>query len=402
MAHAESSLAVVLAASPQNERAIASASANPERPHILLALDQLSATLGGGERVVLRLARLLPAWGFRVSVLTLSLDPRSPVLKDPPCPVYVLPLQRTWDFAALKAARELRRFLRQQKIALVQTFFESSDLWVGGVAKTVPGIRLIWSRRDMGILRDRKHEIAYRLLRRMPDRVLAVSEEVRQHCIEIDGVAPERVQTLYNGIDLPLLKSKTTPRRSRENARYRTLVSVGNVRPVKGFDVLVEAAIPVLQRFPDATFKIAGALLDTVHHAAIVERAMEAGVADRFLFLGNVDNIRALLEESDIFVLPSRSEGFSNAIIEAMACSLPVVATRVGGNAEAVLDGTTGLIVPPENPAALAAALEHLLGDHAQAASMGAAGYERVVSLFTTEAMLSALVAVYETVLNTN
>jgi len=100
-------------------------------PHVLLVIDQFTQTLGGGERIALKLAALLPQYGYRASILTFAAHPESPALKSPPCPIYLLPLQRTYDLAALKAAFDLRRFLKQQRIQIVQTFFESSDIWAG-------------------------------------------------------------------------------------------------------------------------------------------------------------------------------------------------------------------------------------------------------------------------------
>jgi glycosyltransferase involved in cell wall biosynthesis len=98
-------------------------------------------------------------------------------------------------------------------------------------------------------------------------------------------------------------------------------------------------------------------------------------------------------------VLPSRSEGFSNAIVEAMAASLPVVATNVGGNAEAVSDGLSGFIVPPEDPEQLATAIARLLSDPSQAMAMGLAGKKLAAERFTTEAMMNRITAVYEKLL---
>src|SRR5580692_900078 len=96
-----------------------SSDANAEHgdlPHVLLVLDQLPKTLGGGERIVLKIAALLPQFGYRASILTFSAHPESPALNAPPCPIYLLPLQRTYDFQALRAAMDLRRFLRQQRV----------------------------------------------------------------------------------------------------------------------------------------------------------------------------------------------------------------------------------------------------------------------------------------------
>src|SRR5437763_8202619 len=142
-----------------------------ELPHVLLVLDQFPKTLGGGERIVLRLAALLPKYGYRVSILTFFVHPECSSLKSAPCPVYVLPLRRTYDLKAFNAAFELRRFIRAQRIQIVQTFFESSDIWAGFVTKVLSDAKLISSRRDMGILRARKHRIAYRLMARIPDAV---------------------------------------------------------------------------------------------------------------------------------------------------------------------------------------------------------------------------------------
>ena len=117
-------------------------------------------------------------------------------------------------------------------------------------------------------------------------------------------------------------------------------------------------------------------------------------------FDGGVTNLRQHLAAADIFVLPSRSEGFSNAIIEAMASSLPVVATDVGGNAEALNDGITGFLVPPEDPGALSAAILRLLSDSFQARAMGAAGRNLVAEKFTTEAMMNQIAGAYRNLLS--
>src|SRR6185437_10731304 len=120
---------------------------NDRLPHVLLVVDQFSRNLGGGERIVLKLAALLPQYGYRASILTFSAHPETPALASPPCPIYLLPLQRTYDLNAFKAAFQLRRFLKEQKVQVVQTFFESSDIWAGLVIKTMSNAKLIWSRR---------------------------------------------------------------------------------------------------------------------------------------------------------------------------------------------------------------------------------------------------------------
>lgn len=378
------------------ETSSAAASQNGDLPHVLFVIDQFSRTLGGGERIVLKLAALLPQYGYRASILTLAADPESPALKRVACPIYLLPLRRTYDFNALRAAFVLKRFIKEQRIQIVQTSFESSDIWAGFVTKSMSSAKLIWSRRDMGILRTSKHHFAYRLMAKAPDAVFAVSEQVRRHCIEVDGIASDRVQTIYSGLDL----ADWNPPARLASSGEVLITTVGNIRRVKGHDIFIRAAASIAPQFPSACFSIAGDVLDPAYFAELEGLVHSLNLSGRFHFAGGVTSLREHLASADIFVLPSRSEGFSNALIEAMAASLPVVATTVGGNAEAVQEGITGLLVPPDDSVALAAAMARLLSDPSQARSMGAAGRQVAAEKFTTEAMMSQTTAVYKNLLN--
>jgi glycosyltransferase involved in cell wall biosynthesis len=365
-------------------------------PHVLFVLDQFSKTLGGGERIVLRLATLLPKYGYRASILTYSAHPESAALQSPPCPIYLLPLDRTYDLSAMRGALELRRFLKRERIVVVQTFFESSDLWAGLVAKMTSDAKLIWSRRDMGILRGRKHHIAYRLMSGTPDAVFAVSEQVRQHCISVDRIPSDRVLTIYNGLDVADWNVT-----GRDKGAGKFLVAtLGNIRRVKGHDVFIRAAASVVKEFPNVSFTVAGEILEADYFKELQDLVRDLGLTDHFTFVSGVSNIREYLSAAEIFVLPSRSEGFSNAIIEAMAASLPVVATDVGGNAEAVQNGVSGYIVPSEDVAALSGAILRLLHDPSQATEMGIAGRKLVVEKFTSDAMMKQITEVYARLLD--
>jgi glycosyltransferase involved in cell wall biosynthesis len=368
-------------------------------PHVLLVLDQFPKTLGGGERVVLNLAALLPKYGYRASILTFSVHPESAGLKSPTCPIYVLPLRRTYDLTALRAAFEFRKFLRLQQVQIVHTFFESSDLWAGFVTKSMSKAKLIWSRRDMGILRGRKHNIAYRLMAGAPDVVFAVSEQVRRHCIEVDRIDSGRVQTIYNGINLADWNTASRPAKAPGELLVTT---IGNIRRIKGHDIFIKAAAFIVPHFPRVSFSIAGDVLEADYFLELQTLVKDLKLSGHFNFVGGVTNLAEHLSMADIFVLPSRSEGFSNAIVEAMAAALPVVATNVGGNAEAVEDGVTGLLVPSEDPAALSAAISRLLSDPSQARAMGIAGKARAAKNLTTEAMMNRITAAYRDLLSHN
>lgn len=366
------------------------------QPHVLLVVDQFPRSLGGGERVLLRLASLLPIYGFRVSILTFHIAEGGPISDETaPCPVYLLPLDSTYNLEAWRSAWLLRRVLREQNVAIVQTFFESSDLWAGGITRLLSSAKLIWSRRDMGILRSAKHRIAYRLLKRIPHLVFAVSEQVRQHCISVDHVAAGRTMTIYNGIDV---EDAASPSPVMDRLEPH-IVTIGNVRRVKGHDVLIRAASEVIKTFPNARVTIGGAVLEQEYFDELTALVKELGLEESVDFLGDVPNSHTVLAGADLFVLPSRSEGFSNSIIEAMANGLPVVATDVGGNAEAVVDGETGIIVAADNDAELAKALLTLCQDPLRAKLMGERGRLRARELFSTQAMMQKTVGAYHQLL---
>jgi glycosyltransferase involved in cell wall biosynthesis len=366
-------------------------------PHVLLVLDQFPESLGGGERVALKLAELLPQYGYRVSILTFGIHPKSNALRQAKCPIYLLPLQRVYDFNAIRASFALRDFLRSERVQIVQTFFESSDLWAGFVTKAMSDARLIWSRRDMGILRAPKHRLAYRLMARMPDAVFAVSDQVRRHCVEVDRIDPQRAFTIYNGIDLSIWPPVT---RAAIHSKEITISTVGNIRRIKGHDVLVRAAARVVELHPQVQFKVAGDVLEPQYFAELLQLVGGLGLTSNFHFVGGKSDLTEFLIGTDIFVLPSRSEGFSNAVIEAMATSLPVVATDVGGNAEAVIDGVNGYIVGANDVDTLFQAIEKLIAEPTNAIAMGVAGRDLVIEKFTIDAMMTSVAARYRELLS--
>jgi glycosyltransferase involved in cell wall biosynthesis len=365
-------------------------------PHVLLIVDQFPETLGGGERIALRLAELLPQFGYRASILTFAIHPKNTFLERSASPIYLLPLTRTYDLQAFRAAMDLKRFLASQQVRIVQTFFESSDLWGGLVTKMMSKAKLIWSRRDMGILRSNKHIIAYRLMANAPDAVFAVSEQVRQHCIDVDHIDEDRVLTIYNGLELSSRVSRGDSPRSTDKLIVTT---VGNIRRVKGHDVFIKAAALLTGHLANVQFSVVGAVLEADYFKELQDMISNLNLAEHFHFVGELADPSTYIAGADIFVLPSRSEGFSNAIIEAMAASLPVVATDVGGNAEAVADGVSGFIVPKDDPVELSMAISKLLSDPSLRKTMGEAGQAIVAEKFTVEAMMKKITDCYERLL---
>jgi glycosyltransferase involved in cell wall biosynthesis len=177
------------------------------------------------------------------------------------------------------------------------------------------------------------------------------------------------------------------------------ITTVGNIRHVKGIDILVETAAKVVRHFPNAVFLVVGRNSDPQHFQDLQERIAALGIQRNVRFAGEAENIFPFLKMSDIFFLPSRSEGFSNALIEAMACGLPCVATSVGGNPEAVEDGRTGYLVESEDADASTEKILMLLRNPIEAARMGAVGREIVERKFTADIMIRRLTEFYDRML---
>ncbi len=372
------------------------------RPHILFVIDAL-CVMGGTERVLLNMIRLLPKDRFRCSLLTFKLEEKAITAADIDCPLHVFPLTKTYNWSAVKVARQMRDLIRKQRVGIVHTLFETSDLWAAPIARLSGCPVLISSRRDLGIARLPKHILGYKLLRNLCDAVLAVSPQVRDYCIEQDGVPASKIRTMFNGVDLkaavPLENREALRRQLGIGERTPVIVNVANIRKVKGLDVLVEASRLVCKRHPDALFLIAGKELEGEYFQQLQSRIALLGLEKNFRFLGPRKDVFTLLGISDVFCLPSRSEGFSNALIEAMAAGLPCVATDVGGNREVVQEGESGFIVNNEDWNALSERMICLLDDPTRAAAMGRRGQAIARSNFTVEAMMEQLVGVYDELL---
>jgi glycosyltransferase involved in cell wall biosynthesis len=154
---------------------------------------------------------------------------------------------------------------------------------------------------------------------------------------------------------------------------------------VKGHPILIAAAEAVVREFPDAKFLFAG---DGQRRKDFEEQAARLGIAKHFHFLGRRDDIPRVLSCCDIGVLPSRAEGLPNAVLEYLAAGLPTIASRVGGNAEIIEDGKTGLLVPPEDFYALADALLRLLRNRSVAEELGRNGQQFVAAEFTFQRLI--------------
>jgi glycosyltransferase involved in cell wall biosynthesis len=174
---------------------------------------------------------------------------------------------------------------------------------------------------------------------------------------------------------------------------YKVVMHVGNMHSdIKGQPVLIKAASEVCSRFPAVKFVLIG---DGARRAEFQSMVAELGLTEQFLFLGQRADVPELLACSDIAVLPSKAEGFPNALLEYMAMGKATIATNVGGNSEIIEDHVNGLLTPPQDPKALANAILQLLENPALGSSLAQAGRERVRRDFSFERLIANIDAMY-------
>jgi glycosyltransferase involved in cell wall biosynthesis len=225
--------------------------------------------------------------------------------------------------------------------------------------------------------------------------LVAVSEDTKR-AYERQGY-PKRIEVVYNGVAL----DGSGPRGLRAELGIPDAVplvgEIGRLCDVKGQRELIAA----LAQLPEARVVLVGADLEQggAFQTALEDEAERLGVRDRIVFAGPRADVARVVAELDVLALPSWTEGLPLVVLEAMAQRRPVVATPVGGTPEVVVDGETGLLVPPRDPDALAAALRRLLGDADLRRRMGEAAYERARTRFSAGAMTRRVLAIYDEVL---
>jgi glycosyltransferase involved in cell wall biosynthesis len=220
---------------------------------------------------------------------------------------------------------------------------------------------------------------------RLCARILAVSEATRASLVA-QGYPPRLVDVVHNGIDL----ARAQPVRLVDPP---TVLHVGRLAPVKGQRELIRA----LARLDGVRGIFVGEDLERggAYRRELEDEARRLGVLERVVFAGRRDDVPSLLAGCDVFALPSLVEGLPLVVLEAMAQARPVVATPVGGTPEAVVDGETGVLVPPADPLALAEAIGSLVRDRARATLLGENGRRRVEERFSADAMNKRVLQVY-------
>jgi glycosyltransferase involved in cell wall biosynthesis len=227
--------------------------------------------------------------------------------------------------------------------------------------------------------------------------MVTVSEDLKGFVTQRTGIPSRLLRVIYNGIDaFPNVDPHEQARLRSEiglDSQDQIVGAIGSLYPVKGHRFLIEAVPAIIEACPKARVLVVGRGDQEVH---LKEQVKNLGIERYVYFLGLRQDISRLLSIMDVFVLPSLSEGLSVATLEAMASARPVVATRVGGNAELVADGETGILVPSEDSHALAKSIADVLLDSSRARLLGKRGRARVEQRFQMHMMVSEYRKLYE------
>jgi L-malate glycosyltransferase len=300
--------------------------------------------------------------------------------------------------SGLWSALRLAQFLRREGFDAVQTFDLYSNLLGVPAAWLARTPLRISNRRDLGNYEwyTPRNRVFLRRIVRLSHIIAVNSEAIRNRVVQVDGYPDDKIRVVRNGIDIESFSQVVANRPQvlpHVGPGDKVVCMVANMNnETKGHADLIEAARTVCDRVPSARFVLVG---DGRQRAELERRARDLGLEAKITFIGHRADVPQILKCSDLSVLPSWAEGLPNVVMESVAVGTPVVATRVGGTPEIIDHAVSGLLVPPRDPAALAAAIIRMLEVPKLAASMAATALERLRERFSFSNVIETLEEIY-------
>jgi len=366
---------------------------------ILFINSYLTGSMGGAEKIFCDIVLNIDRSKFSPYVLIFQAGELIHNLESNGIPVIVNNVSDLSSLYSLKKGLECYRFLKKENIQVVVTYHHDADIWGGLIARLAGVPTVISSRRDMGYQLGKKHIWFYRLFGFLFSSYIAVSDAVKREIEKRERVRPEKIEVIHNGVNSELYSDSYDIQRIKVELGIDpsgvVIGMVASFRPIKGHIYLVEAINKLVEKHKNIQVVCVG-YKDTEYFTAIKNKIDGLQLQNYFIFTGDRKDIPQLLAVFDIFVISSVNEGFSNAIIEAMAAGKPVVAANSGGNPEAVLHQETGLLFKPCDSQSLADALEQLIEDKNLRERMGKKGKDRVKQDFSFDKMIEKNEELYQ------
>ncbi|MBC7989791.1 MAG: glycosyltransferase [Luteimonas sp.] len=378
----------------------------PIRIRLLLLTDTSIAFSGGSERFLRNLVALLPRDRYDITLVQLDAGHHPDAGRHLPsdtahATVHGLPVDAIYGRGGWRALRALREMILRERYDIVQSHHEKSDL-LNALLPRTPGCVRISNRRDMGYKKSAKLKWLFRFLNRRFDSVIAPAQPILGELARSEALDPARMLWIPNGVDTQRFRPWQGPARSAARQalgldEHATAYGcIARMTPEKCHADLIAGFAGVHARVPQARLFLIG---NGPLRADVEAQISALGLADAVTLLGMRPDIESVLPALDVGLLTSSTEGMSNAILEMMACGLPVIATAVGGNLSLVQPDITGLLVPARQPDALAEAMTRLALSPDLRRRLGAAGRARIEREFSLVAMVQSFDQAYQQLL---
>lgn len=358
---------------------------------LLIIIDELD--IGGTEQQIFELVKRLDRRKYFPMVCCFRSGRVAKEIEALNVPVFTLKKRAKFDLALLLA---LVRLMRRERIDLVQTYLFTANTWARLAAVFAHVPLIVSSERNVDMWEERYKQILGRILDRWTHATIANSTAVKEYLVN-KGLEPQKIRVIYNGVDPERFPANLAPDLLKTElgipAHHQVVGLIARLEPAKDVQTFLHASALIAAQHADVSFLIVGG---GSLQQDLERKAQQLGIANRMVFTGPRRDIPRLLAVCDISAMSSLKEGMSNTIMESMAAGKPMVATHVGGNAELIVDGETGFLVPTHAPTAFATALNKLLSAPALARQMGQQAQERISRLFSANALVTATEQLYD------
>jgi sugar transferase (PEP-CTERM/EpsH1 system associated) len=364
-----------------------------EKIRVMHVLYYLS--IGGLEQVVLNLIKNLDRRRYRPYVACLR-ETGGLKTELEEIGVSVIEFNRG-DGLDLKLPFDFARVLRKEKITILHTHDLGPYLY-GAIAAKLARVPVLVHTEHSYLTQNTKIlKIAERVLSFFTDTIISDSLDVTRFLVKEQRINPDKIETIYNGIDLALFQPSSNGNSLKSMLglppESQVVGTVGRLVPVKDQRTLISAVASVVAADKNVHLVLVG---DGPLRDELTELTRVLGIRGNVHFLGNRRDVQKILQIFDVFVLPSLSEGLSLSLLEAMACSRPVITTHVGGNLEIIDRPEVGVLIKPGDVATLAIEIRDLLDNPLSARKMGASARKQVEARFSLKKMAESYESIYE------